>query len=69
MGDIYTAKEMMEKQIERTKSELRLLKLDKARVYTDVASQAIQSEIEILERILDRKQFKLWKLEKEGEDE
>lgn len=69
MGDIYTAKEMIERQIARTKSEIRLLKLDKARVYTDVAIEAIQSEIETLERLLDRKQFKLWKLEKEGEDE
>lgn len=66
---MLTEIERIQNSILRMDKELKLLKLDRARVSSNRAISLIESEIKYLESAIERKQFKLWKLEKEGEDE
>jgi hypothetical protein len=57
---------MLERTIRDRKQTLNLLRKDLGNVYTDIAKQAIIREIVTYEKSLERKEFQLWKLEKEG---
>lgn len=58
-----------ERQIAKCKNELFELKNDMKVVKNKYVKDEIQSRIDFLERRIERKEFELWKMERENNDE
>jgi len=64
MLDIETETRMVKRGIEKLKQEIESLKSDSLRVRNSRVKDYILTEIHCLERMIERREFKLWKLSK-----